>query len=154
MSEQQLDYSLLNRQLDGLLSGEQDLIANLSNASAFINQFLPNINWVGFYLIKNNALKLGPFQGLPACVDIQIGKGVCGTAVAEKQSQLVEDVNQFPGHIACDANSQSEIVIPIYYNKEIIGVLDIDAPVKSRFDQTDLEGLELLVKTLEKHIHL
>ncbi|RIO11360.1 GAF domain-containing protein [Mammaliicoccus sciuri] len=154
MSEQQLDYSLLNRQLDGLLSGEQDLIANLSNASAFINQFLPNINWVGFYLIKNNALKLGPFQGLPACVDIEIGKGVCGTAVAEKQSQLVEDVNQFPGHIACDANSQSEIVIPIYYNKEIIGVLDIDAPVKSRFDQTDLEGLELLVKTLEKRIHL
>lgn len=154
MSEQQLNYSLLNRQLDGLLSGEQDLIANLSNASAFINQFLPNINWVGFYLIKNNALKLGPFQGLPACVDIEIGKGVCGTAVAEKQSQLVEDVNQFPGHIACDANSQSEIVIPIYYNKEIIGVLDIDAPVKSRFDQTDLEGLELLVKTLEKHIHL
>ncbi|RIO08364.1 GAF domain-containing protein [Mammaliicoccus sciuri] len=154
MSEQQLDYSLLNRQLDGLLSGEQDLIANLSNASAFINQFLPNINWVGFYLIKNNALKLGPFQGLPACVDIEIGKGVCGTAVAEKQSQLVEDVNQFPGHIACDANRQSEIVIPIYYNKEIIGVLDIDAPVKSRFDQTDLEGLELLVKTLEKHIHL
>lgn len=154
MSEQQLDYSLLNRQLDGLLSGEQDLIANLSNASAFINQFLPNINWVGFYLIKNNALKLGPFQGLPACVDIEIGKGVCGTAVAEKQSQLVEDVNQFPGHIACDANSQSEIVIPIYYNKEIISVLDIDAPVKSRFNQTDLEGLELLVKTLEKHIHL
>lgn len=154
MSEQQLDYSLLNRQLDGLLSGEQDLIANLSNASAFINQFLPNINWVGFYLIKNNALILGPFQGLPACVNIEIGKGVCGTAVAEKQSQLVEDVNQFPGHIACDANSQSEIVIPIYYNKEIIGVLDIDAPVKSRFDQTDLEGLELLVKTLEKHIHL
>lgn len=154
MSEQQLDYSLLNRQLDGLLSGEQDLIANLSNASAFINQFLPNINWVGFYLIKNNALKLGPFQGLPACVDIEIGKGVCGTAVAEKQSQLVEDVNQFPGHIACDANSQSEIVIPIYYNKEIIGALDIDAPVKSRFNQTDLEGLELLVKTLEKHIHL
>ncbi|MBO3078564.1 GAF domain-containing protein [Mammaliicoccus sciuri] len=154
MSEQQLDYSLLNRQLDGLLSGEQDLIANLSNASAFINQFLPNINWVGFYLIKNNALKLGPFQGLPACVDIEIGKGVCGTAVAEKQSQLIEDVNQFPGHIACDANSQSEIVIPIYYNKEIIGVLDIDAPVKSRFNQTDLEGLELLVKTLEKHIHL
>lgn len=154
MSEQQLDYSLLNRQLDGLLSGERDLIANLSNASAFINQFLPNINWVGFYLIKNNALKLGPFQGLPACVDIEIGKGVCGTAVAEKQSQLIEDVNQFPGHIACDANSQSEIVIPIYYNKEIIGVLDIDAPVKSRFNQTDLEGLELLVKTLEKHIHL
>ncbi|MGO1759874.1 MAG: GAF domain-containing protein, partial [Mammaliicoccus vitulinus] len=148
MPENQPNYTLLSRQLDGLLSGEKDLIANLSNSSAFINQFLPNINWVGFYLIKNNALKLGPFQGLPACVDIEIGKGVCGTAVAEKKSQLIEDVNAFPGHIACDANSQSEIVIPIYYNKEIIGVLDIDAPIKSRFDKADLEGLELLVQIL------
>ncbi|GGH98410.1 MULTISPECIES: GAF domain-containing protein [Mammaliicoccus] len=154
MPENQPNYTLLSRQLDGLLSGEKDLIANLSNSSAFINQFLPNINWVGFYLIKNNALKLGPFQGLPACVDIEIGKGVCGTAVAEKKSQLIEDVNAFPGHIACDANSQSEIVIPIYYNKEIIGVLDIDAPIKSRFDKADLEGLELLVQILEKHIHI
>ncbi|MGK9043461.1 GAF domain-containing protein [Mammaliicoccus vitulinus] len=154
MPENQPNYTLLSRQLDGLLSGEKDLIANLSNSSAFINQFLPNINWVGFYLIKNNALKLGPFQGLPACVDIEIGKGVCGTAVSEKKSQLVEDVNAFPGHIACDANSQSEIVIPIYYNKEIIGVLDIDAPIKSRFDKVDLEGLELLVQVLEKHIHI
>ncbi|RIN16359.1 GAF domain-containing protein [Mammaliicoccus vitulinus] len=154
MPENQPNYTLLSRQLDGLLSGEKDLIANLSNSSAFINQFLPNINWVGFYLIKNNALKLGPFQGLPACVDIEIGQGVCGTAVAEKKSQLIEDVNAFPGHIACDANSQSEIVIPIYYNKEIIGVLDIDAPIKSRFDKADLEGLELLVQILEKHIHI
>ncbi|WP_016912205.1 GAF domain-containing protein [Mammaliicoccus vitulinus] len=154
MPKNQPNYTLLSRQLDGLLSGEKDLIANLSNSSAFINQFLPNINWVGFYLIKNNALKLGPFQGLPACVDIEIGKGVCGTAVAEKKSQLIEDVNAFPGHIACDANSQSEIVIPIYYNKEIIGVLDIDAPIKSRFDKADLEGLELLVQILEKHIHI
>lgn len=154
MSENQLDYTLLSRQLDGLLSGEKDLIANLSNASAFINQFLPNINWIGFYLLKNNALKLGPFQGLPACVDIEIGKGVCGTAVSQKKSQLVEDVNAFPGHIACDANSQSEIVIPIYYNREIIGVLDIDAPIKSRFSKADLQGLELLVQTLEQHIHI
>ncbi|WP_239749266.1 GAF domain-containing protein [Mammaliicoccus sp. H-M34] len=154
MPENQLDYTLLSRQLDGLLSGEKDLIANLSNTSAFINQFLPNINWIGFYLLKNNALKLGPFQGLPACVDIEIGKGVCGTAVSQKKSQLVEDVNAFPGHIACDANSQSEIVIPLYYNKEIIGVLDIDAPVKSRFSKEDLQGLELLVQTLEQHIHI
>lgn len=154
MPENQLDYTLLSRQLDGLLSGEKDLIANLSNTSAFINQFLPNINWIGFYLLKNNALKLGPFQGLPACVDIEIGKGVCGTAVSQKKSQLVEDVNAFPGHIACDANSQSEIVIPIYYNKEIIGVLDIDAPVKSRFSKEDLQGIELLVQTLEQHIHI
>lgn len=114
MSEHNLNYSLLSKQLDGLLSGEKDLIANLSNTSAFINQFLPEINWVGFYLIKNNALKLGPFQGLPACVDIEIGKGVCGTAVENNATQLVDDVNAFPGHIACDANSKSEIVIPLY----------------------------------------
>ena len=133
MSEHNLNYSLLSKQLDGLLSGEKDLIANLSNTSAFINQFLPEINWVGFYLIKNNALKLGPFQGLPACVDIEIGKGVCGTAVENNSTQLVDDVNAFPGHIACDANSKSEIVIPLYYNKEVIGVLDIDAPIKARF---------------------
>ncbi|WP_323704576.1 GAF domain-containing protein [Mammaliicoccus sp. Dog046] len=154
MEQNQPNYDLLNRQLDGLLSGEQDFIANLSNTSAFINQFLPNINWVGFYLIKNDALKLGPFQGLPACVDIEIGKGVCGTAVSKKETQLVADVNAFPGHIACDANSQSEIVVPVYYNNEIIAVLDIDAPIKSRFNSEDQEGLEQLVKTLENHIHL
>lgn len=154
MEHNQLNYDLLNRQLDGLLSGEQDFIANLSNTSAFINQFLPNINWVGFYLIKNDALKLGPFQGLPACVDIEFGKGVCGTAVSTKETQLVADVNAFPGHIACDANSQSEIVIPVYYNNEMIAVLDIDAPIKSRFNSEDQEGLEQLVKTLENHIHL
>nr|WP_263312999.1 GAF domain-containing protein [Mammaliicoccus sp. Marseille-Q6498] len=154
MSEHQLNYTLLSKQLDGLLSGETDLIANLSNTSAFINQFLPEINWVGFYLIKNNALKLGPFQGLPACVDIEIGKGVCGTAVSTQSTQLVADVHAFPGHIACDANSKSEIVIPVYHNKEIIGVLDIDAPVTSRFNQDDQQGLELLVQILEKHIHL
>ncbi|GGI40391.1 GAF domain-containing protein [Mammaliicoccus stepanovicii] len=154
MSKQPIDYALLSRQLDGLLSDESDFIANLSNTSAFINQFLDNINWVGFYLIKNNALKLGPFQGLPACVNIEIGKGVCGTAVSTKSTQRIEDVNAFPGHIACDANSKSEIVIPLYHNKEIIGVLDIDAPIYSRFDQQDQEGLELLVKILESHIHI
>lgn len=154
MSEHNLNYSLLSKQLDGLLSGEQDLIANLSNTSAFINQFLPEINWVGFYLIKNNALKLGPFQGLPACVDIEIGKGVCGTAVEKNSTQLVDDVNAFPGHIACDANSKSEIVIPLHYNKEIIGVLDIDAPIKARFTEKDKNGLELLVQVLEKHLYI
>ncbi|MBU6112827.1 GAF domain-containing protein, partial [Mammaliicoccus lentus] len=147
-------YSLLSKQLDGLLSGEKDLIANLSNTSAFINQFLPEINWVGFYLIKNNALKLGPFQGLPACVDIEIGKGVCGTAVENNSTQLVDDVNAFPGHIACDANSKSEIVIPLYYNKEVIGVLDIDAPIKARFTEKDKDGLEQLVQVLEKHLYI
>jgi|SRR5699024_700594 L-methionine (R)-S-oxide reductase len=154
MSEHNLNYSLLSKQLDGLLSGEKDLIANLSNTSAFINQFLPEINWVGFYLIKNNALKLGPFQGLPACVDIEIGKGVCGTAVENNSTQLVDDVNAFPGHIACDANSKSEIVIPLYYNKEVIGVLDIDAPIKARFTEKDKDGLEQLVQVLEKHLYI
>ncbi|WP_416350336.1 GAF domain-containing protein [Mammaliicoccus lentus] len=154
MSEHNLNYSLLSKQLDGLLSGEKDLIANLSNTSAFINQFLPEINWVGFYLIKNNALKLGPFQGLPACVDIEIGKGVCGTAVENNSTQLVDDVNAFPGHIACDANSKSEIVIPLYYNKEVIGVLDIDAPIKARFTEKDKDCLEQLVQVLEKHLYI
>lgn len=154
MSEHNLNYSLLSKQLDGLLSGEKDLIANLSNTSAFINQFLPEINWVGFYLIKYNALKLGPFQGLPACVDIEIGKGVCGTAVENNSTQLVDDVNAFPGHIACDANSKSEIVIPLYYNKEVIGVLDIDAPIKARFTEKDKDGLEQLVQVLEKHLYI
>ncbi|WP_210618654.1 GAF domain-containing protein [Mammaliicoccus lentus] len=154
MSEHNLNYSLLSKQLDGLLSGEKDLIANLSNTSAFINQFLPEINWVGFYLIKNNALKLGPFQGLPACVDIEIGKGVCGTAVENNSTQLVDDVNAFPGHIACDANSKSEIVIPLYYNKEVIGVLDIDAPIQARFTEKDKDGLEQLVQVLEKHLYI
>ena len=154
MSEHNLNYSLLSKQLDGLLSGEKDLIANLSNTSAFINQFLPEINWVGFYLIKNNALKLGPFQGLPACVDIEIGKGVCGTAVENNSTQLVDDVNAFPGHIACDANSKSEIVIPLYYKKEVIGVLDIDAPIKARFTEKDKDGLEQLVQVLEKHLYI
>lgn len=154
MSEHNLNYSLLSKQLDGLLSGEQDLIANLSNTSAFINQFLPEINWVGFYLIKNNALKLGPFQGLPACVDIEIGKGVCGTAVEKNSTQLVDDVNAFPGHIACDVNSKSEIVIPLHYNKEVIGVLDIDAPIKARFTEKDKDGLEQLVQVLEKHLDI
>ena len=154
MSEHNLNYSLLSKQLDGLLSGEKDLIANLSNTSAFINQFLPEINWVGFYLIKNNALKLGPFQGLPACVDIEIGKGVCGTAVENNSTQLVDDVNAFPGHIAGDANSKSEIVIPLYYNKEVIGVLDIDAPIKARFTEKDKDGLEQLVQVLEKHLYI
>ena len=154
MSEHNLNYSLLSKQLDGLLSGEKDIIANLSNTSAFINQFLPEINWVGFYLIKNNALKLGPFQGLPACVDIEIGKGVCGTAVENNSTQLVDDVNAFPGHIACDANSKSEIVIPLYYNKEVIGVLDIDAPIKARFTEKDKDGLEQLVQVLEKHLYI
>ncbi|MBI5974244.1 GAF domain-containing protein [Staphylococcus canis] len=149
---QNTDYKLLSRQLDALLQGESDLIANLSNASALLNEAIDNINWLGFYLIKNNELLLGPFQGKPACVHIGIGKGVCGTAVAEGTVQRVADVNAFPGHIACDANSQSEIVLPIRKGNEIIGVLDIDAPVTQRFSEDDEVGLKEVVAVLEKHL--
>lgn len=145
-------YETLTKQLDALLEGETDLIANLSNASALLNQFLDNINWVGFYLMKDGELVLGPFQGLPACVRIAVGRGVCGTAVSKRQTILVEDVHEFPGHIACDAASNSEIVIPLIKGDEVIGVLDIDSPIKSRFSLEDQEGLELFVQTLVKFI--
>ncbi|MFG5046713.1 GAF domain-containing protein [Staphylococcus haemolyticus] len=139
------NYNLLTKQLQSLIEDEQNLIAILSNTSAILNDNLDQINWVGFYLIENEELILGPFQGHPACVHIAIGKGVCGTAVAEDKTQLVKDVHAFPGHIACDANSKSEIVIPIYVNDEIIGVLDIDAPITDRFTNEDKEGLEVIV---------
>ena len=145
-------YDMLAKQLDALLTGEQDLIANLSNASALLNQFLEQINWVGFYLMKDDELVLGPFQGLPACVRIPIGRGVCGTTVAQKQTVVVEDVHAFPGHIACDAASKSEIVIPLLKDNEVIGVLDIDSPIEARFAQEDQLGLEQFVTTLLKHL--
>lgn len=145
-------YHSLNKQLDALLTGETDYIANLSNASALLNQFLTNINWVGFYILQGEELVLGPFQGLPACVRIPTGRGVCGTAVAQKETIVVKDVHEFPGHIACDAASQSEIVIPLIKNGEVIGVLDIDSPVVNRFSQDDQDGLELFVNTLLLHL--
>ncbi len=150
--DKEKDYPLVIKQLDALLDGETDIIANLSNASALLNQFLDNVNWVGFYLLKEEELVLGPFQGLPACVRIKIGKGVCGTAVSEETTQLVMDVNQFPGHIACDAASQSEIVVPIRKDGRIFGVLDIDSPSTYRFDEIDKKYLEEFVATLEKFI--
>ncbi|MGV3095909.1 MULTISPECIES: GAF domain-containing protein [Staphylococcus] len=146
------NYNLLMKQLQSLIEDEQNLIAILSNTSALLNDNLDQINWVGFYLIDNDELILGPFQGHPACVHIAIGKGVCGTAVAENQTQLVQDVHAFPGHIACDANSKSEIVIPIHVNNDIIGVLDIDAPIKDRFTIEDQQGLENIVQVLEKQL--
>ncbi|RIO58313.1 GAF domain-containing protein [Staphylococcus haemolyticus] len=146
------NYNLLTKQLQSLIEDEQNLIAILSNTSAILNDNLDQINWVGFYLIENEELILGPFQGHPACVHIAIGKGVCGTAVAEDKTQLVKDVHAFPGHIACDANSKSEIVIPIHVNDEIIGVLDIDAPITDRFTNEDKEGLEVIAKVLEKQL--
>ncbi|WP_226583778.1 GAF domain-containing protein [Halobacillus litoralis] len=143
------NYDLLNKQLKALIEDEPDVIANLSNASSLLNQFLEDVNWVGFYLWKNDQLILGPFQGLPACVRISYGKGVCGTAVKEGKTQRVEDVHAFPGHIACDAASQSELVIPIFKNGEIYGVLDIDSPSKGRFDEVDQIKIEEFVKTLQ-----
>ena len=148
-----VQYNTLAKQLDALLTGEKDRIANLSNASALLNQFLTNINWVGFYMMQEDELVLGPFQGLPACVRIPVGRGVCGTAVAQKETLVIEDVHAFPGHIACDAASQSEIVIPLILNDTIIGVLDIDSPIKNRFTPEDKNGLEQFVQTLLKHIN-
>ncbi|WP_100012135.1 GAF domain-containing protein [Lentibacillus sediminis] len=142
-------YQLLLKQLDALMEDETDEIVILSNASALLNQFLDEVNWVGFYLWKNDELLLGPFQGLPACVHIAYGKGVCGAAVKEQKTQRVADVHQFPGHIACDAASRSEIVLPMNVNGSIYGVLDIDSPVTDRFDETDQVHLEQFVRKLE-----
>ncbi|MEX3744642.1 MULTISPECIES: GAF domain-containing protein [Lysinibacillus] len=145
-------YDTLAKQLDALLTGESDRIANFSNASALLNQFLTNINWVGFYVLQGEELVLGPFQGLPACVRIPIGRGVCGTAVKKEETMVVKDVHAFPGHIACDAASQSEIVIPLIKEGVVLGVLDIDSPIVNRFSKEDQEGLELFVKTLLLHL--
>lgn len=148
-------YNLLAKQLDALLEGEFDNVANLSNASALLNQFLEdNINWCGFYLSKNDELLLGPFQGLPACVHIPFGKGVCGTAAESQKTIVVEDVHAFPGHIACDSASQSEIVVPIVKEQTLFGVLDIDSPIKNRFSTEDQDGLEQFVTILTKHLYL
>lgn len=146
------NYELVKKQLKALVEDEKNQIANLSNASALLNQFLDRINWVGFYLMDEKELVLGPFQGLPACVRIPVGRGVCGTAVQRKETILVEDVHQFPGHIACDAASQSEIVIPLVKNGEVIGVLDIDSPEKARFDEVDKQKLEEFIEVLMAYI--
>ncbi|MBM7706872.1 GAF domain-containing protein [Chryseomicrobium aureum] len=146
------NYALLAKQLDALLDGETNQIANLSNASALLNQFLDDTNWVGFYLMQDGELVLGPFQGLPACVRIAVGRGVCGTAVEKNETLRIEDVHAFPGHIACDAASNSEIVIPLVKDGEVIGVLDIDSPSKARFTEVDQAGLETFVDHLMKHI--
>ncbi|MED2930896.1 GAF domain-containing protein [Bacillus wiedmannii] len=145
-------YETVIKQLDALLTGEPNVVANLSNASALLNQFLDRVNWVGFYVTDGNQLVLGPFQGMPACVRIPFGRGVCGVAAETKTTQLVADVHQFPGHIACDSASNSEIVVPIVKERTVIGVLDIDSPEKNRFDEVDQRYLEKFVETLLKHI--
>lgn len=143
-------YEMMLKQISSLLEGEADSIANLANTSALLNQLLDEINWVGFYLMKEDELVLGPFQGKVACVRIKSGRGVCGVAALEDKTQVVGDVHAFPGHIACDSASNSEIVIPIHKGEKVIGVLDIDSPIKERFDQVDAYYLEKLVSILEE----
>jgi GAF domain-containing protein len=139
-------YEELARQTRGLLEGERDLVANAANLSALIWELVPGLNWAGFYFVKGGELVLGPFQGKPACVRIAIGKGVCGTAAARRESVLVEDVHVFPGHIACDSASNSELVIPLITDGVVRGVLDLDSPLHARFDEDDRRGLERVVE--------
>jgi GAF domain-containing protein len=143
------DYSLMNKQLLSLTEGVEDGISNLANASALLFHTLEGLNWAGFYLYKNGVLLLGPFQGKTACTKIPMGKGVCGTAAERGETIVVPDVHAFPGHIACDGDSNSEIVIPLYLRGSLYGVLDIDSPLLDRFSEADREGLELFARALE-----
>ena len=147
--EYSANYQSICRQLSALVDGIPYEVANLANASALLWQELPGINWVGFYKMVDGALVLGPFQGKHACIRIPVGRGVCGTAVAEDKVQLVYNVHDFPGHIACDCASNSEIVLPIHVGGEIWGVLDIDSPHIGRFTEADQAGLEKIVAVLE-----
>jgi GAF domain-containing protein len=141
-------YRELASQLSSLLAGERDLIANAANFSSLIFQSLPDLNWAGFYFAKDGELVLGPFQGKPACVRIKLGQGVCGAGAAKCETVIVPNVHEFPGHIACDSASNSEIVVPLLKDSRLIGVLDLDSPQTARFDQEDAAGLETLVRIL------
>ena len=143
-------YQELTRQPEVIMDAAYPVMSNLANAAALLYGQLEQVNWAGFYLCRDGALWLGPFGGKPACVRIDHGKGVCGTAWATGQTQLVEDVHAFPGHIACDSASASEIVVPLFRDDEVVGVLDIDSPVKGRFTGTDREGLEVIARLIEK----
>ncbi|CAM3578956.1 Free methionine-R-sulfoxide reductase [Vibrio aerogenes CECT 7868] len=143
-------YLLLTKQAIGLIENEPDVIANLANLSALISMNIERLNWVGFYFLKDNELVLGPFQGKPACVRIPVGRGVCGTAIATSRTLRVEDVHAFEGHIACDCESRSELVIPFYLNGKPAGVLDLDSPVKGRFSESDELGFTHLIRETEK----
>jgi L-methionine (R)-S-oxide reductase len=145
-------YANLQIQLRSLLAGERDFIANAANCAALLYHSLPDVNWAGFYLYKEGELVLGPFQGNPACVRIAIGKGVCGTAVELKQTLVVENVHEFPGHIACDSASNSEIVVPLIKNTQLIGVLDLDSPSFGRFDDEDARGLNELAEVFAQSV--
>jgi len=146
------DYKALNSALAALVEAVPHPIANMANAASLLYNTLPDINWAGFYLMENTQLVLGPFMGKPACIEIALGRGVCGTAAAENRTQLVYNVHEFPGHIACDSASNSEIVVPLRKNGAVIGVLDIDSPSIGRFDEADRAGLEAFAKIIEAHI--
>ena len=143
------DYDLLCRQLDALTEGVTERVSNLANAASLLFHTLDTVNWAGFYLMRGDELALGPFMGNPACVRIPLGKGVCGTAAAQRETLVVPDVHSFPGHIACDAASRSEIVIPLTVQGKLYGVLDIDSPVPDRFSEADRHGLETFARMLD-----
>jgi L-methionine (R)-S-oxide reductase len=145
-------YEHLLKQAESLLEGERDWVANLANAASLLYFSLEQVNWCGFYLLRGGELLLGPFMGKPACVRIPLGKGVCGTAAAKRTTQVVPDVFQFPGHIACDADSRSEIVVPMMVEDRLVGVLDIDSPVKNRFDHVDQKYLEQFVQRVIQQV--
>lgn len=146
------DYNDLIAQADALTSGVPHPIANMANLSALIFDTLEDLNWAGFYLLEGETLVLGPFQGKPACIEIPVQKGVCGAAVRENRSQLVTDVHRFAGHIACDSASRSELVVPLYKDGRVFGVLDLDSPSLSRFTEADRDGMERLARTVEKSL--
>jgi L-methionine (R)-S-oxide reductase len=145
-------YDELATAMDALLTGETDPIANAANATSAIYYALPELNWVGCYFLRGSELVLGPFQGRPACVRIPLGRGVCGTAAVERRSILVPDVNEFPGHIACDTASRSELVVPLLASGDLLGVLDLDSPLVARFDAADQAGCELLASVIVRHL--
>ncbi|MCR5767491.1 MAG: GAF domain-containing protein [Lachnospiraceae bacterium] len=146
------DYETLRQQVEGLLDEEPWYVAAMSNISALIMTSLDRLNWAGFYIIRDDMLVVGPFQGKPACIRIPVGKGVCGTAIKEDRMQVVPDVHKFPGHIACDSASESEIVIPIHRDGKVAAVLDIDSPVKNRFGNEEADGLSTIVELIEKKL--
>ena len=146
------DYKMLAAQIKSLAEDEPNYIPVMSNASALLYENMEDLNWAGFYIMNKGSLMLGPFQGKVACIRIELGKGVCGTAAQSDETQLVKDVHQFPGHIACDSASNSEIVVPIHFEGKVVAVLDIDSPSLGRFDEADKEGLEQFVKALEETV--
>ncbi len=152
MSQPETNYAELVQQAEGLMSGQRHRIANAANLSALIFEALPDINWAGFYFLEGDELIVGPFQGRPACVRIPLGKGVCGTAAATRSTQRVEDVHCFDGHIACDPASRSEVVVPLILEDQLIGVLDIDSPLKGRFSDQDQAGLEALAAAYTRSV--